>query len=275
MELTDLQIIIPKIIHLSILAALAFSLSLLQYINIVYAQSSSGILWYVGKGLKQNMYMKYQIQYNGTNDNQPFNMTLYFKEYNQTKNYWIALMSVDYDNNKHMDSTIYLSDTTLDQANTSYLSQPLKNFLTAYYFTIDRLVQYVPKGTVQTLNDTDWGRVAINCCHTLLHKDISVTVPAGTFDTTLVTEAGGQPKSWIDKDLPYPVKGEYLDTGISPPNTIFSFELLSYGYGMPLQQPLTASVPEFPSGSYIMYYILATTTAMSLYATKYLKNVKV
>ncbi len=264
-----------RISRLSVLVALVLSTSLIYHIGTSYAQSTSDSLWYVGKGLKQNMYMKYQIQYNGTNDNQPFNMTLYFKEYNQTKNYWIALMSVDYDNNKHMDSTIYLSDTTLDQANTSYLSQPLKNFLTAYYFTIDRLVQYVPKGTVQTLNDTDWGRVAINCCHTLLHKDISVTVPAGTFDTTLVTEAGGQPKSWIDKDLPYPVKGEYLDTGISPPNTIFSFELLSYGYGMPLQQPLTASVPEFPSGSYIMYYILATTTAMSLYATKYLKNVKV
>src|SRR5579875_3905224 len=274
MELTDLQIIIPKIIHLSILAALAFSLSLLQYINIVYAQSSSGILWYVGKGLKQNMYMKYQIQYNGTNDNQPFNMTLYFKEYNQTKNYWIALMSVDYDNNKHMDTTIS-SNMTLDFSNSSYTLNPKNNFISVFYYTIDWLVRYVSPSGPQSLNASYWYVSATICCHALLHKDISVTVPAGTFDTTLVTEAGGQPKSWIDKDLPYPVKGEYLDTGISPPNTIFSFELLSYGYGMPLQQPLTASVPEFPSGSYIMYYILATTTAMSLYATKYLKNVKV
>jgi len=95
-----------------------------------------------------------------------------------------------------------------------------------------------------------------------LHKDISVTVPAGTFDTTLVTEAGGQPKSWIDKDLPYPVKGEYLDTGISPPNTIFSFELLSYGYGMPLQQPLTASVPEFSDGIFMTFTFIGTIAIM-------------
>ena len=250
-----------RISRLSVLVALVLSTSLIYHIGTSYAQSTSDSLWYVGKGLKQNMYMKYQIQYNGTNDNQPFNMTLYFKEYNQTKNYWIALMSVDYDNNKHMDTTIS-SNMTLDFSNSSYTLNPKNNFISVFYYTIDWLVRYVSPSGPQSLNASYWYVSATICCHALLHKDISVTVPAGTFDTTLVTEAGGQPKSWIDKDLPYPVKGEYLDTGISPPNTIFSFELLSYGYGMPLQQPLTASVPEFSDGIFMTFTFIGTIAIM-------------
>src|SRR2546427_1492012 len=45
-------------------------------------------LWYIGKAAKQNMYVKYSIQDNDTNNGNPYEMTIYFKEYNSDKKYW-------------------------------------------------------------------------------------------------------------------------------------------------------------------------------------------
>jgi len=42
--------------------------------------------WYVGQGAKPNTYYTYKIQSHDTNQGQPFAMTIYFKEHNDTGN---------------------------------------------------------------------------------------------------------------------------------------------------------------------------------------------
>ena len=51
----------------------------------VYGEENYTDLWFIGKGAKQNMYVKYSIQDNETNNGNPYEMTIYFKEYNPNK----------------------------------------------------------------------------------------------------------------------------------------------------------------------------------------------
>jgi hypothetical protein len=51
-----------------------------------YAQN----VWYLGKGAQPNTYYTYTIQEHDTKQGQPYTMTIYFKSYNNTGNYWIA-----------------------------------------------------------------------------------------------------------------------------------------------------------------------------------------
>ena len=59
--------------------------------------NASADLWYLGKAAKQNMYVKYGIQDNETNNGNPYEMTIYFKQYNSDKKYWDTQVFVDYD----------------------------------------------------------------------------------------------------------------------------------------------------------------------------------
>lgn len=56
------------------------------FVENAYAQNN----WYVGKGVQPNTYYTYQIQDHDTNQGQPFLMTIYFKQFNNTGSYWVA-----------------------------------------------------------------------------------------------------------------------------------------------------------------------------------------
>ena len=62
------------------------ALQLNHFMGTVNAQSDNN--WYVGKGVKPNTYYTYTIQNEDVNQGQPFTMTLYFKDYNATGQYW-------------------------------------------------------------------------------------------------------------------------------------------------------------------------------------------
>jgi len=68
--------------------------------------------WYVGQGVKANMYVTYRIASHDTNQGQPFTMTIYFKEYNATGHYWVAPVYVN-DQGAIINGTLHLSDLYL------------------------------------------------------------------------------------------------------------------------------------------------------------------
>lgn len=57
------------------------------YYSEAYAQSNT---WYVGRGLQPDTYYTYKIQEHDTNQGRSFLMTIYFREFDNDRNYWIA-----------------------------------------------------------------------------------------------------------------------------------------------------------------------------------------
>jgi hypothetical protein len=78
--------------HGKLLLCLSFALILLggvvgyssSFNNEIYAQSNT---WYVGKGLQPDTYYTYKIQEHDTNQGRPFLRAIYFKEFDNEKNY--------------------------------------------------------------------------------------------------------------------------------------------------------------------------------------------
>ena len=89
---------------IGMLAASAFQIN--QLVGMAFAQSDN---WYVGKGVKPDTYYTYEVKNTDTNQGQPFTMTIYFKDYNETGKYWVAPTFV-VDEGKVINGTLYLSD---------------------------------------------------------------------------------------------------------------------------------------------------------------------
>jgi hypothetical protein len=196
-----------------------------------YAQEDS---WYVGKGVKPNMYVTYKIQDHDTNQGQPFNMTIYFKEYNDTGKYWVAPVFVD-DRGEIINGTFHLSDLDLTALGSSNIPAGLLPYKNAYKNSLQWLEAFVPKPG-QSLNAQNWGKIGsiggppINPSGTA-----RITVPAGTFDTNVISyHKGVDNKIWVNKDFLYPIKAEtYSDVTTGNPPIQYAFELLATGEGQP------------------------------------------
>src|SRR5215218_9414826 len=77
------------------LIALVLAFGTLNVIKGAFAQGDNN--WYPGEGIKQDMYVKYQIEDFDTNEKQPFVLTLYFQQQDQDGN-WIVPAVVETDN---------------------------------------------------------------------------------------------------------------------------------------------------------------------------------
>ncbi|MDQ5869878.1 MAG: hypothetical protein M3530_09160, partial [Thermoproteota archaeon] len=105
------------ILSISISVALMNTPMSVIYSGIVYG---SGDNWYVGQGVKPNMYVTYKIQSHDTNQGQPFTMTIYFKEFNDAGRYWIAPVYVN-DQGAIINGTFHLSDLDLTALGSSQI----------------------------------------------------------------------------------------------------------------------------------------------------------
>jgi len=55
-----------------------------------------------------------------------------------------------------------------------------------------------------------------------------ITVPAGTYDTVVLSYSNSQDRIWIVDDFPFPIKGETWKPGNEPKSKRYQFELLDY-----------------------------------------------
>ena len=222
----------------------------------VYAADDN---WYVGNGVKPNMYVTYKIQNHDTNQGQPFTMTIYFKEHNDTGRYWVAPVFVN-DQGEIINGTFHLSDLDLTALGSSQIPPALLTYKNAYASSLEWLAAFVAKPG-QSLTAQYWGKIAaIGGSPIAPSGTQTITVSAGTFPTTIIKwHKGVDNIIWINKDFPYPIKAQtYADTTTGNPPIQYAFELLATGQGQP---PIPKSVLELPKSPLILqtargtYYI--------------------
>jgi hypothetical protein len=230
------------ILSISMSVALISTLISVIYSGSVYGQGGDN--WYVGKGAKPNMYVTYKIQSHDTNQGQPFTMTIYFKEFNDTGHYWVAPVYVN-DQGKIINGTFNLSDLDLTALGTSQIPPPMSPYRSAYTSSLEWLSAFVPKPG-QSLSSPNWGKIAsIGGSPIGPGGQEKITVPAGTFDTKVISwHKGVDNKIWLNKDMPYPIKAQtFADTTTTNPPLQYAFELQATGQGQP---PVPKSVLEIP-----------------------------
>jgi len=233
-------------------------------------------LWYVGDGAKKGTYLTYKIQDQDTNAGRPFDMTIYFKEYNNTGKYWIAPIFV-VDEGRVINGTFHLSDLDLTALGSSKIPQEMNKYRSAYSNSLKWLSAFVSKPG-QSLTAPYWGKIAsIGGSPISPSGKATVTEPAGTFDTTVITwHKGVDNNIWIKDDLPYPVKAKtFADITTGNPPIQFAFDLLATGQGQPKQPQSKEEIPVPPleqrteRGTYIIRLIWEPVTIKTGNNTKF------
>ena len=108
------------------------------------------------------------------------------------------------------------------------------------------MLPFVPKPG-QALNAPYWGKIAsIGGSPISPGSKAQVTIPAGKFDTTLISYHKGVDNNiWINKDLPYPVKATtFADVTTGNPPIQYAFELQAVGQGQPTIPKSQLQIPK-------------------------------
>jgi hypothetical protein len=254
MVINQFSIYKPIVMFVLFSTILLFSQSSL---NNALAQGNN--LWYVGDGAKKGMYVTYRIQDQDTNAGRPFDMTIYFKDHNDTGKYWIAPTFV-VDEGRVINGTLHLSDLDSTALN-SQIPKEMNEYRSGYSNSLKWLSAFVSKPG-QSLTAPYWGKIAaIGGSPISPSGKAVITTPAGTFNTTVITwHKGVDNNIWIKDGFPYPVKAQtYADITTGNPPTQFAFELLATGQGQPKQPQSkeTIAVPPLEQrterGTYIIH----------------------
>ena len=125
-------------------------------------------------------------------------MTIYFKQFNSTGGYWVAPAYVVNSKGEVINGTLNLSDLDLSVLGTSKTPSNMQPYIAAYTSSIHWLAAFVPKPG-QPLSSAYWGKIAsIGGSPIAPGASAKVTVPAGTFDTKVITYHKGVDNNiWI------------------------------------------------------------------------------
>ncbi|HEY3527365.1 MAG TPA: hypothetical protein VGK47_14305 [Nitrososphaeraceae archaeon] len=225
----------------------------------IAANAQQNDMWYLGKGAKENTYYTYKIQDHDTNQGQPFTMTVFFKDFNETGKYWIAPVFV-VDKGKVLNGTFHLSDLDLTALGSSVIPKEMSPYRSAYANTLQWLESFVPRPG-QSLSAVNWGKIgSIGGSPVNPGGAAKVTVPAGTYDTTVITyHKGVDNRIWVNSELPYPVKAEtYADVTTGNPPIQYVYDLQATGQGQPPAPESQIEIPKPPleiqtaRGTYIL-----------------------
>jgi hypothetical protein len=204
--------------------------------------------WYLGKGVHPNTYFSYKVQNGDTNNGQSFIINIYFKQFNSTGGYWIAPAYV-VSQGQVFNGTFHLSDLDLSVLGTSKIPDNMSEYASAYSTSLHWLASFVTKATSQSLSAPYWGKIAsIGGSPVAPSGSAKVTVPAGTFDTTVVSYHKSVDNNiWVNRDLPFPVKAQtFADITTGNPPIQYAFDLLATGQGAPPTPKSQIEIPKPP-----------------------------
>lgn len=216
---------------LIVLGALSVSL------NSAYAQGDD--IWYPGEGIQQDTFFKYSIKEYDTNGGEEYEMTMWFQE--QQDGDWIVPTFV-VDQGKVVQGTMKLSDSMGYLAGGSNVPPEMNDYIGGYSGSLHWVDSFSTKADPRSLTDANWGRTGSIGGSDLVPKyKETVTVPGGTYETTVLVLHKGQADSkiWVQNEFPFPVKALFFtDTTAGMPETQFEFEILETGTGQP-EAPIT------------------------------------
>ncbi|MDN5847953.1 MAG: hypothetical protein L0H53_16965 [Candidatus Nitrosocosmicus sp.] len=232
-------------------------ISTLQFSPLIESSFGQSENWYVGKGVKENTYYTFEIRDAATNQGQPFTMTIYFKEYNSTGQYWIAPTFV-VDSGKVINGTLHLSSLDLTALGSSQIPPEMNEYRGSYDTTLTWLSSFAHKPG-QSLSAPAWGKIAsIGGPQIGPSGSAKVTTPAGTFDTTVISYSKGATSNiYVNSNTPFPIKAEtYADVTYKPAPIQYTYQLIGTGTGQPPvpESQIEIPVPPFnlktPRGTY-------------------------
>jgi hypothetical protein len=205
--------------------------------NNAFAQTPD---WYPGKGVRQDMYVKYNIEHYDFNQRQPYVMTLYFQQQDQDGN-WIVPAYVEA-NGRVLQGTLKLSDT-MSPLLGGEVPQEMRQFISGYQSSLTWLDAFTTISAPLSLTAGSWGKIAsIGGSEVKPAGTQQVTFAgaqslcgASSCDATRVTwHKGVDSNVWVVSDFPFPVKAETFADVTTPPAPIqYRFELLETGSGQP------------------------------------------
>ncbi len=193
-------------------------------------------LWYAGIGLKKGDYFSYSICHVDYKECAPFEMDIWIKGdiMDGTESKWLTDVVV-YDGNKVIKGEMDLgklapepsggsSDLSVYRGAFKSSIVWLSAFANGYYEGHDK----GPK----KFSAKSWGKIGNIGGEQIIPTAIEkVTVPAGTYDTVLVSwkTGGAISRVWVVDGFPFPVKAQtytHVSSGIPPPE--YQFKLLDY-----------------------------------------------
>ena len=217
-------------------------------VNIKSAFAQQDGLWYPGEGVKQDMFVHYQIQDYDTNNNRPFEMTIWFKEQDSDGN-WLAPTFVR-DQGEVISGQMKLTPNMESLSGTGAdIPQEMRQYVSAYSRTLHWLDAFTTQSAPLSLTQPSWGKIAsIGGSEVKPAGGETVTVPAGTFDTTLIMwHKGVDSKVWVLNEFPFPVKAlTYADVTTGNQPIQYAFELLETGTGQPEMPTSVDNIPTPP-----------------------------
>jgi hypothetical protein len=225
---------------------LAFGASSMVLNSSAYAQEDD--LWYPGEGVKQDMYVKYTVQEETTNDRKPFELTLYFQE-QQDGDWIVPAFVVNPTTGKVIEGTWKLSDNMGYLAGGSQVPAEMNDFVGGYQGSLHWLDAFTTKGAPLSLTAGSWGKTAsIGGSEVKPSGQETITAAGKTWDTTVILwHKSVDSRVWIQNGFPFPIKAEaYADVTTGSPPIQFSFELLETGMGPPEKPTGTDVVPTPP-----------------------------
>jgi hypothetical protein len=204
--------------------------------------------YYLGNNAQPNTYYTYKVQEHDTAQGQPFLMTIYFKDFNSAGNYWVAPTTVVTPSGTVYNGTLHLSSLDMTPLGTSQIPPQMRDYVSGYKSSLGWLSAFVPKPGL-SLSAPYWGKIAaIGGSPIAPAGSATVTTPAGTFPTTVVTWHYGLDNNiWVSPNYPFPIKAQtYAATTGGNPPTQFAFELQAIGHGQPPVLKSEAIVPKPP-----------------------------
>ena len=231
---------------------MAFGVVAVASANTAYAQTDDR--WHVGEGVRQDMYVKYRMQDIHTNNNDPFEMTIFFKEQDGDGN-WIAPTFVQY-KGKVYSGAMKLGDNLASLGGGSDITDEMMPFVGAYGRSLQMLEAFTTESRPLSLSQPSWGK--IDEAEIKPHGSEQAEVPEGAYDATVVGWHKGDrdSKIWVVNDFPYPVKAEtYREEASGDASIRYAFSLLEQGTGQPdiLAQDQVPEPPlsrDTPSGNF-------------------------
>jgi hypothetical protein len=207
-------------------------------------------LWFVGEGVKKDMWVKYTIQQLDTVDGQPYNMTLWFKDQDSSGN-WMVPVTVEYQG-RVLQGTLKLAGNMAALGGGGQVPPDMNQYINGYQNSLFWLDAFSTKSKPQALSAQSWGRIAAIGGAEIKPTGTENVAFAGAMDvcgkpscdaTVITWHKGVDNKIWIVNEFPFPVKAETfaeVASGQAPP--LFRFELLATGTG----QPPTATIGQIP-----------------------------
>ncbi len=227
-----------KFLTFALLASvLVFGTLNMMMTNSAFAQTPE---WYPGEGVRQDMYVKYEIQDYDTNNRQPYTLTLYFQQQDQDGN-WIVPATVEA-NGRVLQGTLKLSESMSPLAG-GEVPQEMNDFIGGYQNSLLWLDAASSIFQPLSLTAASWGKIAaIGGSEVKPAGNEQVSFPgaqslcgAPSCDATRITwHKGVDSNVWVVNEFPFPVKAEtYADVTTPPAPIQYAFELLETGSGQP------------------------------------------